>query len=152
MPGMSLTDQQELDAVEATIVALVDGTQPEQFTIGEETTQLVRFIDLHTRRETLLARGATSTVVTDAELIAKLDTRISELTSGDDAVSVTIGEETVRGPSLKVLQQAQKTIENRVPAETAAAGNAFSYYERPAYTDDYGSSSFPVVEFDYTGL
>lgn len=151
MPDMSLTDQAELDKIETTLIALVDGTQPESFTIGEETTTLVRFIDLHNRRESLLARGTASSVLTDAVYIDKLDERIGELATGDDAVTVTHGEEVVRGPSLKVLQQAQKTVESRIPTESAGSVTSFHFYEQPSFTEDPGSSSFPQVEFDYAG-
>jgi len=145
---MALTDAQQLAQVDALLADLVDGVQAESITIGEETIPRLRFTDLFDRRERLIARGAIPSVLTDADFLAKLETRITDLTSGDDAVSVTIGEETVRGPSLKVLQHAQTKLEQRSPlVSSSSTGATFHLYED--CVQEPGSSSFPAFEVDF---
>lgn len=65
-----LTDGELLSKINAQIVALVDGTDVESYTVGEETMRGVRLSDLTRQRDELIARGvvpgAASTTTTPA--------------------------------------------------------------------------------------
>lgn len=52
-----LTDGELLTKINAQIVALVDGTDVESYTVGEETVRGVRLNDLMRTRDEMVARG-----------------------------------------------------------------------------------------------
>ena len=54
-----LTDGELLSKINAQIVALVDGTDVESYTVGEETVRGVRLKDLTAQRDEMIARGVT---------------------------------------------------------------------------------------------
>lgn len=141
--------QTELNQTETALIALVDGVQAESVSCGEEHNQGPRFKALFDRRETLVQRGYVSSTLTDSVFLTKLDTRISEYVSGDDAESVTISEDTVRNVRMTHLQQALQVIETRTPTESAGVGTPFHYYEPCSESEDCGSSSFFNVEAGY---